>query len=143
MKQFCLTLSRPKHIFLSRLSCNNSRTNNYLSSSAPFHRRCFANSTRLDPSERDSLLESRLTNGSLKHNGNSFMFASWEVVADRDAIRKTFEFTNFNQAWGFMSQAALVAEKVPFHFMFRLLTSCYKLVCMCIQSFFPFLLIKI
>jgi 4a-hydroxytetrahydrobiopterin dehydratase len=39
----------------------------------------------------------------------------WEDVPGRDAIRKTFQFKNFRKAWGFMSQAALVAEKMDHH----------------------------
>ena len=45
-------------------------------------------------------------------NTNRPLFASWEMVDGKDAIHKTFEFTNFNQAWGFMSRVALIAEKV-------------------------------
>lgn len=33
-------------------------------------------------------------------------------VDGRDAITKTFQFDNFNQAWGFMSRTALHAEEV-------------------------------
>lgn len=39
----------------------------------------------------------------------------WENVDDRDAIKKTFEFKNFNQAFGFMSRVALMAEKLDHH----------------------------
>jgi 4a-hydroxytetrahydrobiopterin dehydratase len=39
----------------------------------------------------------------------------WEEVQGRDAICKTFRFKNFRAAWGFMSQAALVAEKLDHH----------------------------
>ncbi len=39
----------------------------------------------------------------------------WENVDGRDAIAKTFRFMNFRQAWGFMSQSALVAEKMDHH----------------------------
>jgi len=39
----------------------------------------------------------------------------WVEVQDRDAIRKTFHFTNFSEAWGFMSQIALLAEKMDHH----------------------------
>lgn len=34
-------------------------------------------------------------------------------VDGRDAIQKTFTFTNFVEAFGFMSKVALEAEKVP------------------------------
>jgi 4a-hydroxytetrahydrobiopterin dehydratase len=39
----------------------------------------------------------------------------WREVADRDAITKRFEFKDFNQAFGFMATAALVAEKMNHH----------------------------
>ena len=34
----------------------------------------------------------------------------WSEVDDRDAIRKTYHFENFSEAWGFMSRMALLAE---------------------------------
>ncbi len=39
----------------------------------------------------------------------------WSAVADRDAIRKTFKFKDFNEAFGFMTRAALIAEKMDHH----------------------------
>lgn len=39
----------------------------------------------------------------------------WTEVKDRDAIKKTFKFKDFNQAFGFMSRAALLAEKMDHH----------------------------
>ncbi len=41
--------------------------------------------------------------------------AGWSAVAGRDAITKTFVFKDFNQAFGFMTRAALVAEKMDHH----------------------------
>jgi 4a-hydroxytetrahydrobiopterin dehydratase len=41
--------------------------------------------------------------------------AGWVDVAGRDAITKTFVFKDFNQAFGFMSRVALVAEKHDHH----------------------------
>ena len=41
--------------------------------------------------------------------------AGWSEVAGRDAISKTFTFKDFNQAFGFMTRAALVAEKMDHH----------------------------
>jgi 4a-hydroxytetrahydrobiopterin dehydratase len=43
-----------------------------------------------------------------KHNG-------WSEVAGRDAIARKFVFKDFNQAFGFMTRAALVAEKMDHH----------------------------
>jgi len=39
----------------------------------------------------------------------------WSEVVGRDAITKKFVFKDFNQAFGFMSRAALVAEKMDHH----------------------------
>ncbi len=39
----------------------------------------------------------------------------WSEAAGRDAITKKFVFTDFNQAFGFMTRAALVAEKMDHH----------------------------
>ena len=41
--------------------------------------------------------------------------AGWTEVPGRDAIAKTFVFKDFNEAFGFMSRAALVAEKNDHH----------------------------
>ena len=41
--------------------------------------------------------------------------AGWSDVAGRDAIAKKFIFKDFNQAFGFMTRAALVAEKMDHH----------------------------
>jgi 4a-hydroxytetrahydrobiopterin dehydratase len=39
----------------------------------------------------------------------------WTEVAGRDAINKSFQFRTFAEAWGFMSQVALAAEKMDHH----------------------------
>jgi len=39
----------------------------------------------------------------------------WREVDGRDAIAKKFVFKDFNQAFGFMSRAALMAEKMDHH----------------------------
>lgn len=39
----------------------------------------------------------------------------WAAVPGRDAIRKILKFRSFSQAWGFMSRAALAAEKLNHH----------------------------
>jgi 4a-hydroxytetrahydrobiopterin dehydratase len=39
----------------------------------------------------------------------------WAAVEDRDAIRKVWKFKSFVEAWGFMSRAALLAEKLNHH----------------------------
>lgn len=55
---------------------------------------------KLDVSARDEAL--------LKLNG-------WELVEGREAIAKTFQFADFNAAFGFMSRAALKAEAMNHH----------------------------
>lgn len=57
---------------------------------------------RLSETARETTLEPLLANG-------------WQMVADRDAINKTFEFDSFVEAWGFMSRAAIWAEKWNHH----------------------------
>lgn len=39
----------------------------------------------------------------------------WAEVEDRDAIRKTFHFGSFREAWAFMTEVALIAEKMDHH----------------------------
>ena len=41
--------------------------------------------------------------------------AGWSEVKGRDAITKKFVFKDFNEAFGFMTRAALVAEKLDHH----------------------------
>jgi 4a-hydroxytetrahydrobiopterin dehydratase len=57
---------------------------------------------RLTGTARDTALAPLLANG-------------WAVTEGRDAIAKTFVFRNFVEAWGFMSRAALWAEKLDHH----------------------------
>lgn len=39
----------------------------------------------------------------------------WRAAEGRDAIRKVWKFRNFSEAWGFMTRAALSAEKLNHH----------------------------
>ncbi len=41
--------------------------------------------------------------------------AGWEMVERRDAITKTFTFTDFNEAFGWMTRVAMWAEKLNHH----------------------------
>ncbi len=41
--------------------------------------------------------------------------SGWEELPQRDAIKKTFQFRDFNEAFGFMTRAALIAEKMDHH----------------------------
>ncbi|MDF2367399.1 4a-hydroxytetrahydrobiopterin dehydratase [Sneathiella sp.] len=39
----------------------------------------------------------------------------WTAVDGREAIKKSFKFSNFNQAFAFMTRVALKAEKMDHH----------------------------
>ena len=41
--------------------------------------------------------------------------SGWSEMSGRDAIAKKFVFKDFNQAFGFMTRAALIAEKMDHH----------------------------
>jgi 4a-hydroxytetrahydrobiopterin dehydratase len=41
--------------------------------------------------------------------------SGWSEVKDRDAIARKFTFKDFNEAFGFMTRAALIAEKLDHH----------------------------
>jgi 4a-hydroxytetrahydrobiopterin dehydratase len=41
--------------------------------------------------------------------------SGWAEVSGREAIARTYVFKDFNEAFGFMSRAALVAEKSDHH----------------------------
>ena len=41
--------------------------------------------------------------------------SGWSEVSGRDAITRKFVFKDFNQAFGFMTRAALIAEKMDHH----------------------------
>ena len=63
--------------------------------------RPFASVSRLSPDDRTAAL-SRVS--------------SWTTaLGDRDAITKTFEFRDFQQAWSFMSDIATTAETMNHH----------------------------
>ncbi len=56
----------------------------------------------LTRAERDADLPPLLENG-------------WAMVEGRDAIRKSFKFSNFIEAFGWMTRMALWAEKLNHH----------------------------
>jgi 4a-hydroxytetrahydrobiopterin dehydratase len=39
----------------------------------------------------------------------------WQLAQGRDAIKKSYIFKDFSQAWAFMSRVALLAEKADHH----------------------------
>jgi len=48
-------------------------------------------------------------------NGALARLKGWSQVPGRDAITRKFVFADFNEAFGFMARAALVAEKLDHH----------------------------
>ena len=42
-------------------------------------------------------------------------FPAWSLVEGRDAVKKSFTFDDFSEAWGFMNRVALAAEKADHH----------------------------
>ncbi len=55
---------------------------------------------KLDPTDRANALKN---------------LAGWTDAVNRDAIEKTFQFTDFKQAFAFMTQTALKAEQMDHH----------------------------
>jgi len=39
----------------------------------------------------------------------------WSLVEGREAIARSFQFRDFNEAWGFMNRVALLAESQNHH----------------------------
>jgi len=58
--------------------------------------------TRLTDTERAAALAELATSG-------------WTPTAGREALSKTFRFADFSQAWGWMAQVALAAERLDHH----------------------------
>jgi 4a-hydroxytetrahydrobiopterin dehydratase len=56
---------------------------------------------------------------------------AWHEVEGRDAITRTFAFADFSQAFGFMTRAALAAEKMDHHPEW---TNVYKTVTVTLSS---------
>jgi 4a-hydroxytetrahydrobiopterin dehydratase len=68
----------------------------------------------------EAALDGRSSHMSQKLSGDARKAAlgrlkGWNEVKDRDAINKKFVFADFNAAFGFMTRAALVAEKLDHH----------------------------
>src|SRR5579872_6381249 len=67
---------------------------------------------RLGPGTEVGMVE-RLV-GAARHTALHALHG-WSEVEDRDAIRKTYHFSTFSEAWGFLSRVALAAEKMDHH----------------------------
>jgi len=62
-----------------------------------------------------SSLPKKLEGGERTEAMTYFNSNNWVLGTDRDAISKSFQFGNFIEAFGFMSQIALQAEKHDHH----------------------------
>lgn len=67
-----------------------------------YKRVCDQQADKLSQEERDTQLQALLQTG-------------WKLQSNRDAIEKEFQFKNFNEAFGFMTRVALLAEKMDHH----------------------------
>jgi len=59
------------------------------------------------------MARNRLSEEELKHALKAL--EGWQKVEGREAIHKSFKFKDFNAAFGFMTRAALHAEKLDHH----------------------------
>ena len=60
-------------------------------------------------------MSEKLSDTARKTTLDPLIEAGWEMVEGRDAIQKTFKFENFVDAFGFMTRAAIWAEKWNHH----------------------------
>ena len=58
--------------------------------------------SKLEGADREATLNDLLVNG-------------WKLLPNRDAIQKSFQFTDFNEAFGFMTRVAIAADKIDHH----------------------------
>jgi 4a-hydroxytetrahydrobiopterin dehydratase len=78
----------------------------------PLDRRRGAGHLSLPDRMEDGMVE-RLS-GAARHAALQTIHG-WTEVEDRDAIRKSYHFGSFSEAWGFLSRLALIAEKIDHH----------------------------
>ncbi|XP_001662676.2 putative pterin-4-alpha-carbinolamine dehydratase [Aedes aegypti] len=57
----------------------------------------------------------KLTEDQRKEQLQPLLDAGWTMVTGRDAIYKEYLFKNFNEAFGFMTRVALLADKMDHH----------------------------
>lgn len=60
-------------------------------------------------------MSTKLTDPERQESLTPLLETGWSMVEGRDAIEKEFVFKNFVEAFGWMTQAALVAEKLNHH----------------------------
>jgi 4a-hydroxytetrahydrobiopterin dehydratase len=63
--------------------------------------------------ERENIMAERLSTEARKQALKGL--PGWTEISGREAIGRTFVFKDFNEAFGFMSRVALVAEKRDHH----------------------------
>ena len=63
-------------------------------------------------SENDAPMTRKLTAEERAESLADLEDSGWTACADRDAIRKTYKFRNFSEAFGWMARTALAAEKI-------------------------------
>ena len=57
----------------------------------------------------------KLSEGDRDGSLGPLLASGWTMVEGRDAIKKKFTFSDFNEAWSFMSRVALRAEQLNHH----------------------------
>ncbi|MEM8629890.1 MAG: 4a-hydroxytetrahydrobiopterin dehydratase [Pseudomonadota bacterium] len=60
-------------------------------------------------------MSTKLTGNARDEAMSALAAKGWSQTEGRDAIHKSFVFGNFIEAFGFMTQAAIVAEKMNHH----------------------------
>ena len=50
-----------------------------------------------------------------ENNLTRLLEVDWKLLSDRNAISKTYKFKNFNEAFAFMTSAAIFADKINHH----------------------------
>ncbi|XP_066254984.1 probable pterin-4-alpha-carbinolamine dehydratase [Euwallacea similis] len=62
-----------------------------------------------------SKMADKLTTEERNTQLNTLLGKGWTLQNNRDAIYKEFQFKNFNEAFGFMTRTALLADKMDHH----------------------------
>jgi 4a-hydroxytetrahydrobiopterin dehydratase len=68
----------------------------------------------LEPSPKETTMVAQKLTGDARKAALAKL-NGWSEAVGRDAIIRKFVFTDFNEAFGFMARAALVAEKLDHH----------------------------
>lgn len=71
--------------------------------------------TKQAPDKQTDKQTDKLTDDQRSSDLDPLLAAGWEMATGRDAISKRFEFRNFVEAFGWMTRAAIWAEKWNHH----------------------------